>query len=391
MGSPTCQEVRSYLASLSGKGPAVRPSPDTWSTLASHGAVAGTPEAPSLTPVGQHVLAELEVRAYRTDALSLDRVAEDLTRLLTEIDGLAKTAEYFLADLGPVVPPAAVSLVRPLAVCLANRRETPEELAEQFRQVWGGVEVMGGDPRDRLLAAELLHATGANMEQLYSPIMNTTERIREKIGSERPSLAPAAMLQVAAGAETPAPLEGFLAIRAPAGSEEAAAMLAAAGDAAAMLARRDDFARRLSAGASPNRDAMNAATLLVADHVPEAVLPRTVALSARLGSTVVSPLTSAALLAGHGTLTPEELVDWHAKARGMLRNHGLAPTDRELGALGTALLYGLPERELIAPAPVENRAAAPPASLPALTAIYSWLYRPLVETSGPVAQAAGAP
>ncbi|MCI4367728.1 MAG: hypothetical protein L3K08_08250, partial [Thermoplasmata archaeon] len=178
MSSPTCGEVRSYLASLDGTGGSSSPAPGVWEALSAHGAVGGSPSAPTLTPVGRHVLGELKVRAYRADQLPLDRIAADLTRVIQEFDDVAKTAEYFLADLGPVVPPAALPLLRPVAVGLANQRETPEDLAREFQRFWGGVEVMGGDAKDRLLAAELLTAASADMEHLYSPIMNSAEAIR---------------------------------------------------------------------------------------------------------------------------------------------------------------------------------------------------------------------
>ncbi|HKV90790.1 MAG TPA: hypothetical protein VJQ43_06315, partial [Thermoplasmata archaeon] len=160
----TSGAVRTYLSSLASGRPDSRAPPEVWESLVRNGAVEGSPDSPTLTDVGRHVLSELEVRASRTDPLPLDSVAQQLNRVGADLENVAKSASYFLAELGPVVPIEALPLLRMVAVGLANRRETPEEIAEAFRNIWGSVEVMGGDARDRLLAAELLDAEGASIE-----------------------------------------------------------------------------------------------------------------------------------------------------------------------------------------------------------------------------------
>src|SRR5579863_3321069 len=184
----TSRRVRAALRSVAA-GPAVSVEPDVFEALHQKGALVGTRDRPEITDVGRHVLVELDARAGRVDALSLDRVAEELAAVVAELDQVAKTAEYFLAELGPVAPREALPFLKPVAVGLANRRGTPEELAEEFRHVWGGVEVMGGDAGDRLLAAELLSAASAPLDRIYAPVMSTALRIRETPGATSPATA----------------------------------------------------------------------------------------------------------------------------------------------------------------------------------------------------------
>jgi hypothetical protein len=389
--SPTCGEVRTYLSGLDQPGASPAPAPGVWEALSAHGAVSGSPSSPALTPVGRHVLGELKVRAYRADALSLDRIAGDLARIIQEFDDVAKTAEYFLANLGPVVPPIALPLLRPVAVGLANRRETPEELAREFQNVWGGVEVMGGDPRDRLLAAELLNAASADMEHFYAPIMRSTESIREKLGRGVASVAPATILHLSAGAAKPVNLEAYYGLRQAAGSDEAAALLAAsAPDPSPLMARRDDVVATLVGSGPRTTDALHAAAYLVATGESPEASERVRTLAATLASRLDEPLTSAALLAGHGQLAPEEIANWLDKAIDVLARRTMAPTKREIAALAVAMVHGLSESEYLTPGS-SGAAAAAPVSLPALTALHAWVYRPLVSpTSSPPSTAGGA-
>jgi hypothetical protein len=341
--------------------------------------------------VGRHVLAELEIRAYRTDSQGLVETATQLGSILAEFDVVAKTAEYFLADLGPVVPPTAVALVRPVAISLANRRETPEELAEEFRNVWGGVEVMGGDPRDRLLAAELLNAASADMTKVYSPIMNTSGMIRQQLGGRAASVTPATLLHLTAGIDVAVPLTSYFDLRASAGSDEAAALLAGLSqDSGGALARRDAFLRALGASTPPSADVLHAATYLAALGADDAFAARTLAIAAALGTRLSKPLTPAALLAGHVHLSPEEIVDWVDKAITILTGRQIAPTPEEIAALAVGLVHGLPETEFLNPAAPGSRPAGVPASLPALTAFHAWIYRPLVGPAPKVPSAAPA-
>lgn len=383
MANPLCRDVRAYLNGLAGSTAAVPPSTDVWSALLAPGAVSGTPERPVLTPVGRHVLAELEIRAYRTDAMGLVETADQLGRILGEFDEVAKTAEYFLAELGPVVPPLALPLVRPVAISLANRRETPEELAEEFRNIWGGVEVMGGDPRDRLLAAELLNAASADMTKVYSPIMNTADTIRKELGARAAAVTPATLLHLTAG-DQKVPLAAYFELRSSAGSEEAAALLAALSqDAGSALARRDAFLRALGAAAPPSADASHAATYLAAMGADPSMADRTRRIAAALGDRLKQPLTPAALLAGHVHLSPEEIVDWVDKSIAILTRRQMAPSPEEIAALAVGLVHGLPESEFLTPSAPGERPAGAAASLPALTAFHAWIYRPLL---GPASQ-----
>jgi hypothetical protein len=389
VANPLCRDVRSYLASLAGSSGSSPASTEVWTALANHGAVSGTADAPALTDVGRHVLKELEIRAYRTDGTGLDEAAGQIGRLLWEFDEVAKHAEYFLADLGPVTPPIALPLLRPVSVQLANRRETPEELAEGFRNVWGGVEVMGGDPRDRLLAAELLNGVSADMGKVYSPIMNTTEMIRKELGTRVAAVTPATLLHLTAGEGNPIPFKAYLDLRSSAGSDEAAALLAAMlPDPSAALARRDRFLRGLGAASRPSSDALHAATYLAAMGADDQLAASTLAIGTALGTRSASPLTPAALLSSHVHLSPEEIVDWVDKAAEVATRRQLAPTPREIGALAIGLVHGLPESEFLRPSAPGTRAVGAPATLPALTAFHAWIYRPLVAATGPVASSA---
>ena len=389
MSSPTCREVREFLASVSSGRP-TEPSDLVWEALSAHGAIQGSRSAPAITPVGAHVLSELQVRAGRTDPLTLERVAGQLSRLLEELDSVAKTAEYFLAELGALTPPLAQPLLRPVSIGLANRRETPEEMATEFRSVWGGVEVMGGDPRDRLLAAELLNASSASMEKLYSPIMNSTGMIRQRLGGLVPAVTPAAILHLMAGPDTPIALDAYFAVRESAGSDEAAALLVgvAPKDAKGAVTRRDAIAARLGKTASP--DARHAATYLIASGSAPELTDRTVVLAKALGSRITDPLTSAAVLSGLTHLPPEEIVNWVDKAIEILTTRQLAPTTREIAALAVGLVHGLPESEFLSPTAFTGTYAAAPMSIPALTALHAWIYRPLLGFADSFASAPAA-
>jgi hypothetical protein len=381
---PTCLEVRAYLASVGAHAP--HPvDPGTWKELLSKGAVAGTSEAPTLTPVGQHVLSELEVRAYRTDALTLDFVADQLSRVLGDMEGVAKTAEYFLAELGPVTPGEALPLLRPVAIELANLRGRPEELAEQFRNVWGGVEVMGGNPRDRLLAAALLHAAGAPMDKIYSPMMTTITSVREVAGPRAPAVTVAALLELGAGLEGKPRLEAYLALRSTTRTEEGAAMLAATGQPVeAIRATRAALLARLAQGRRPTGDDQVAAGYLaVCGADIDRHLPRVETLTKSLGDRFPNPIVAASVLSMADWLSPAELINWLDKAYQIAHSRQLAPTRRELSTLGLALVLGLPPSEFA----TTDRTRPLLTRLADLVAVNAWVYGeliPLGPASGPV-------
>ncbi|MCI4368237.1 MAG: hypothetical protein L3K09_01555 [Thermoplasmata archaeon] len=379
-------KVRTYLSSLSSGAPN-SPDPEVWRTLEGHGAITGTPSQPEMTPVGRHVLRELEARASRTDTLSLDVVAEELTRVLQDIDHVAKTAEYFLAELGPVTPPEAIALLRPVVVSLANRRETPEELTREFSDVWGTVEVMGGEASDRLLAAELLLASSASIEKVFAPMMLTAERIRAKLGAGQPSVSIAAILHLGPGAEARVPFDAFLELREEGGRDEAAALLAAfLPDPSEAARRRKVLATALG---GPSQDATLAASYLIASGANETqAIPRVRAISQGLVDAFASPLTPAAVLASRTTLDPGELLNWLEKATEIVRARRLAPTVPELSALGLAIVHGLPDSEFT-DASGSRPVGATRVSLPALVALHAWIYRPLVSSPEESPAAAG--
>jgi hypothetical protein len=371
----TCGDVRIYLASIASGSPSRAPPVELWQSLVQHGAVNGIPETPSLTDVGRHVLRELEVRSARTDRLPLDVVAEQLGRIGADLENVAKSASYFLAELGPVVPVEAVPLLRIVAVGLANRRETPEEIAEEFRNAWGSVEVMGGSPRDRLLAAELLNAESAPITELYSPMMKTMERVRAQGGDHASAVTVATLLHLAAGADQPPALDAFFALRANSMGDEAAALLAASGrPPAEAVALRDQWVAKLSS-LDPS-DARLAATYLAAEASPRAdVATRVTTLAPLLSQRFGRPGVAAALLAMSAPIDSAELLDWLDKSEGLARSRKLAPTPAELHALALALVHGLPAREFVATA---DDATPYEPSTASLVALHAWLYRPLV-------------
>jgi hypothetical protein len=377
----TSGEVRRYLAGLA-SGTVGPIDDESFQLLVSRGAVAGSPASPTLTPVGKHVLSELEVRAYRADGMSLDAVAEQLARVLNDLDNVAKTAEYFLAELGPVTPPEALPLLRPVAVGLANRRETPEELAEEFRNVWGSVEVMGGDPRDRLLAAALLHAGGADIEHIYSPMMTTSASVREVAGDRAPAVTVAALLHLNPGPGGTPAWDAYLALRRSTRTEEGAAMLAATGrPVEALLADRTAFLGTIAGGRPPSGDEQVAAGFLTtAGATRELHLPRAIELSKSLGNRFSAPIVAASVLAMLDWLSPAELINWLDKATDLVRSRKLAPTSAELSALGLAIVLGLPPSEFATSTVSE---IPPLRHLANVVAVNAWVYGELIPIGAP--------
>ena len=383
MPSVNCGQVRAYLSGLD-SGQPVLPDPGVWDALLTHGAVTGSASAPQLTPIGRHVLMELKVRSPRVDAFALEVVAGQLERVLGDLDHVARTAEYFLAELGPLTPPEAIVLLRPVAVALANRRETPEEMAQEFRNTWGSVEVMGGHAADRLLAAELLTASGAPIETIYAPMMNTVSKVREAVGDQTPAVATAAILHLWPPQTSQVDLAPYLALRAGAGSEQGAALLLGSGGASA-LALRDRLLTALR-GPAGSKDHLLAATYLaVIGADPARAVPRVLEIAQGLAKALPHPFAAAAVLSDLDSLGPAEILNWVEKATDIVRNHRLAPSAAELTALGVELVHGLPRHEFDERIGTGAEEAAP---IPALVALYSWVYRPLdLGVSAPTAAA----
>jgi hypothetical protein len=371
----TCGDIRTYLASIASGTAPREPPAELWQTLTQHGAVHGIPSTPGLTDVGRHVLRELQVRASRTDRLPLDVVAEQLSRIGGDLETVAKSASYFLAELGPVVPVEAVPLLRIVAVALANRRETPDEIAEEFRNAWGSVEVMGGNPRDRLLAAELLNAESAPITELYATMMKTMERVRAQGGDHASAVTVATILHLAVAADKPPALDAFFSLRANAMGDEAAALLAATGrPPAESIALRDQWVAKLP-GLTPV-DARLAATYLASEPATRSdVGSRIATLAPLLAPRYARPGVASALLAMTAPVEAAELIDWLDKSEALASSRKLAPTPGELHALALALVHGLPAREFVA---TEVDATPYEPSTASLVALHAWLYRPLV-------------
>jgi hypothetical protein len=361
------------------------PPADLWRSLVGHGVVQGDPASPALTDVGRNVLRELQVRATRTDSLPLEVVAEQLSRIGADLENVAKSASYFLAELGPVVPAEAVPLLRIVAVGLANRRERSEEIAEEFRNAWGSVEVMGGDARDRLLAAELINAESAPITALYAGMMKTMEQVRARGGDHPSAVTVATVLHLASGPDGTPALDAFFELRANSVGPEAGALLAASGRTPAdAVAARDQWVARLpplEAG-----DARLAATFLTCEPSTRTdVASRIATLAPLLAPRYARPGVAAALLATSAPLDPGELMDWLDKAEALARARKLAPTAGELHALALALVAGLPAREFVATSADDSPYEPSTASL---VAQHAWLYRPLVaEPKAPPAAA----
>lgn len=390
MPDPSCGQVRAFLSAATDG----RSSPEAaavWNSLVTHRAVEGTPDAPRLTAVGRHLLNELTVRASRIDATPLETAAADLERVIHELDHCAKTAEYFLAELGPVTPAEIVSYLRPVSVELATRRETADQLAEEFRNVWGSVEVMGGGARDRLLAAELVGAADGSLEAMFAPFMQLAQRIRESSGDRGPSVAPAALLQLLADADHRAvPFEGYQALtHSGLTNEEAALLTGLTGDPAAILARRSEVVTALAGhGIAKERVGHAATTLLALGETTELAISRVRGLAGALSSRLPDPMTAGAALNSVEFLEPEELANWVDKATSYARQRQLAPTEPELTALGVGMVVGLRRSDFAplgtatsAPAGIRRRCAL-------VLALDAWLYRLLIEpTTMPTAAA----
>jgi hypothetical protein len=384
----TCGEVRRYLSGLRSGGPIS--SPEAWKFLLDRGAVKGDPTAPEITAIGAHVLQELEIRSSRVDPMSLDEFADQIGRVMADLDSVARTAEYFLAELGPVTPPEALPRLRPVAVGLANRRETPEELAQEFRGIWGGTEVMGGDSRDRLMAAELVHSSRVPMEKVYSPMMTTAMTVRELAGPSAPAVTIAALLHLNPLPRGTPPIAEYQVLRKTTATEEGAAMLAATGrDVTTLLADRQRWLQTLGGAVPPSPDRSVAAgylTLVGAD--PARDLPRVRALAAGLRDRLpASAEVMGAMLSTASWLEPPEILDWVAKATEIARVRKLAPTPGELTLLGISLVMGLPPGEFSGPSGGAERPLL--ASLANLVAVNAWAYAKLSTPAGPGLVSAG--
>jgi hypothetical protein len=376
---PSAGRVREFLARLrDGDTPGTDPA--VWSSLAPRGALTGTVERPEMTPVGRQVLRELELRGYRTDGLPLDAVAAEIERGVTDLATMADTAEYFLAELGPVPPVDVVPLLRVVAAHLAVQHESPEDLVEEFKNGWGGVEVMGSTPADRLLAAELITASNVPQEDVYSSMMTTVGRLTDA-GCRSP-VSTAAILHLYPRATTNAPLDRWAKAREHLDHDEGAALLAGAPDVGSTLARWEG---NVAALGGVGADAQLTAVYLTTATPADRALAGPVRDGARMfEGTFALPRLAAALALCHLGLPAAESRDWFDKSLAQATARRLAPDPAQLAVLGLALLVGLdPERfhrpPTVAPAP---SGAIPSSGLVARTALHAWMYRDLVRGPG---------
>lgn len=334
-----------------------------------------------ITAVGRQVLRELELRGYRCDGLPLDTVASEIERAVTGLATMADTATYFLAELGPVPPVETVPLLRIVAAHLAVRHESPEELVEEFKNGWGGTEVMGGSAADRLLAAELVTASDVPQAELYSSMMTTVGRLTD-VGAASP-VATATILHLFPAPTATAPLDRWTRARERLGHDEGAALLAGPSDLEATIARWEGNVAALGGAGA---DAELAGLYLTAGTLADRALAAAVRDAApRFEGAFARPMLAAAVALGHLGLPAEESHDWLEKSVAQATARHLAPTAAELSVLGLAFLQGLDPGTFhrpvsVAAAPVGQ---APGAALVARTALHAWMYRDLVRASPP--------
>lgn len=377
MASVSCSQALDLLRSAAA-GASV-PASAAWEELSGRGAVTGSPSGPSITPMGRHVLGELELRYYRCADWPIDTLSEELTRVGNEIESIARSAKYFLSDLGPITPAEALPYLRMVSVGLANRRESPEEVAERFRNVWGMLEVIAGDPRDRLLAAELLTAAQTPMDSVYAPTVALADQL--KAAGARRAVACSTILLL--GPEAPSTSEALAAWQSARGevpTDEAAALLVRVRSSPSAAAAFEPFRERFAALPGQLSGRVSAALYLAcAGADPSTVVGRVADLAGLLKGAVRRPLLAAALLAAEHPLSPPEIVDWVRKASQAAERCQLASKAEEFEALGIALVEGLPRSTFTAKEAPRAAEASPLASAATLLGLHAWIYRPILD------------
>jgi len=346
--------------------------PEVWDALAPRNALAGTIDRPELTPVGQQVLRELELRAYRTDGLPLEAVATEIGNAVGALGAIADNAEYFLAELGPVPPARVVPFLRIVAASLACRPESPEDLVEEFKNAWGSMEVLGGTDPDRLLAAELVAASGVAQESFYSPMMNSVDRLRS--AGCRSALSTAALLHLHPTVTMTPPIDAWVEARRRIGSDEEAALVVATGE---PKGRVDLWEAWRDALPGTDTDRRRAAAYLAAEGTPlETHSARITEGTALVGASFRQPALAASIAAVALPYRASEYVDWLTKSTGVATSRQLAPTRGELSVLGLALLRGIRPGSVVGGGPAPTDLPVPAGDgLPAHVALHAWLYR----------------
>jgi hypothetical protein len=347
--------------------------PALWESLAPRNVLAGTRDHPEMTTVGEQVLHELQVRAYRTDPRPIDAVAAEIGATVATLAGIADNAEYFVAELGPVPPVDVLPYLRVVAVSLACRPESPEDLVEEFKNAWGSMEVLGGTDADRLLAAELISASGVGQESFYAPLTQTVDRLRSA-GCRTP-LATAALLQLHPQMTSVLRVDPWVVARRKVGADEEAAMLATAFDLPEALRRWEAWKSALEGSETDRR--RSAAYLTLEGEPTPTRISRIRETATLLKGMFDSPTLAAALATSHLAFAPTEVHDWLMKGVQVAASRQLAPTRAELAVLGLAMLRGLRlegAASEVTGGGSEVRVRSE-IGLPAHVALHAWLYR----------------
>ncbi len=337
----SAREVLDFLRAASST-PAPSASGPVYEMLLAHRAVTSSGSGAALTPVGETVRAELELRAYRLGDLPLEALSTEMSELVEEMDRVAHSAESFLGDVGPLPPPESFDYMPMAATCVAHADLGADELAEAFRNCWGLIDVVEGEAPDRLLAAALLMRSGAPTGRFYGLLMTTLPTVRRAAPPPSYPVTIAALLHLYPKLTGEAPLAEWGRWRAKAGSDVAAALLAGRPADPALEGRLRKLTDALAPG-SDRKEAGPAALhlLLLRGEDAEAQVPKVLALAALLRGRLPAPTVAAAILVGRHELSPEELHDWVTKAAEIARNRHLARTPAALTALGVAIVVGL--------------------------------------------------
>ncbi len=377
MAATTAAEVRLYLAEIDQGRAHASTRSALFADLRAKGAVAGSPEAPELTPVGRHVLRELDLRAYRVDALPLDAVSAEISSQLMTIDSLAHRADFFLGDLGPLAPADALPYLRVASAALVAGVPDSEELAELFRNLWGMVEVLAGAGEDRILATEMLALSSVPVSRLYAPITQTLESLRGTSGAVARPVSVATILHLFPAPTPVAAMAGWSAWRARASSDLAAAVLAGTEVSDAALA---EATQQLVAAGAGAVEAQRAAVCLLLGDASGDARSRALDLGGRLSGKVKNAYVAAALLATAHTLSAAELADWVEKAVPIAEARRLAPTAAERYAVAVALVLGL-DRGSFRWATAADARGPLVIGWPvlALLALHAWIYHAILE------------
>lgn len=384
MGEVTVREVRDFLAAAAG-GKVPSATGEVYESLRSHGAVAMGPHGVTVTPVGEYVQTELELRAYRADDLTLEAASVEIAETLKEMDRVAQSAESLLGEIGPQTPPESYPYMPISMVSLAHTDEDPGDLAHSFRASWGLVDVLEGDGRDRLLAASLLMRSGAPIGQVYGHLTNTLARLRASGGTVPHPVTSATVLHLYPRPTSEAALANWKGWKAIVGSDEAAALLAGLPPGPDLQQKLKELTAAIRPGGD-RIDSERAGPLLLLQPDPMELLPRILRLADLLRNRLPSPLVAATLLVARHRLSPEELVDWVTKGADLARARRLAPTPETLTALAVALVLGLGtdrfHRPGAAPAALDDPDAGEPTPAEAvlhLLALDAWVYRRILE------------